>query len=987
MNGQVSPPPRRWPLVAFVLALALAVLWWLRGREAAPVELPADAATADRSQAALTGPRARAEPTIDLLRSQRASITGTVTDLQHRPLVGAQVCATAYSQRLASSDTRRAVCTTSGKAGQYRLDQLFPVRHMVVASAAGHIPARFHRGEGVKRREYVELRAAQETPGVDIQLEGGGVEIHGTVKDLSGGAIEGAQVTAGEGVSFSDADGHFSAWVRPGGVWLSAQADGYAGGYEEGVAPGHVFEVFLTPESVLIGKVVRAGDGSPVEGARVLASANSWGYGSAAFTDASGAFRIDGLQPGPYKPRAESDDTVGQATEQTILGLGETSAAIVVTVHPAFYVEGAIVVAGGGDSCDRGELTLNDKAANRSGRASDEGDGVMRVRGLLPGDYEVWAGCDGFVPEERHPHVIVADHSVTGLRWQVSTGQTIRGVVLDGGKPVPRVSVYADAKSDPNQPRAHQTETWGGQTDERGGFELAGLLPGRYTIGVSAYSPPRATPPKPIEVTLPKGQDLDGVKIDLPATGEVKGHVRDEKGQPIPKLQITLNSGVQYQYATAADDGSFSFPHVAAGEYRVMAQSGWNDIMRAPGTSDDDLQGEKVSVRAGSVESVALVIEARSSALSGVVRDADGGPVADAFVEATRESTSATKAAGGAMREGRWGSFFGTPHLTDQDGRFTLEGLAAAPHTVRAHRKGGGEAFAEHVEPGGDLVLTIAGTGRMSGTITAPGGAVPEDFTVSVTEETTGFRRYDSFFRTRGEWSLPELPAGKYKVKVSAGSGVAELEASMAAGQDTTGVRVELAPKVTVRGTVVDLEGKPVAGMEVSVSGANSWGGGDQEKRNITDATGRYEVQHAPTGKVTVRVSPRNWQDGEHDHASMPAVITASGDAIELPPIRVSKRRLERDEVDGDFGHSFKEPEPGADPMLHRLVVAVVRPGSPAAAAGLKPGDEVIGIDGQDVTGANTYLMYSLTRVPVGTVVNFGLAGGASLAITAGPRP
>ncbi len=985
MNGPVSP--RRWPLVAFVLALALALLWWLRGRDAAPVDVSDEAAVADGSQAVLAGPRVRAEPAIDLLRSQRSSITGIVTDKQGRPIAGAQVCATAESQRLPSSDTRRAVCTKSGKDGHYRLAELFPVRHMVVASAAGHIPSRFHRGEGAKRREYVELRATQELPGVDIQLEGGGVEIHGTVKDLSGGAIEGAQVSAGEGVSFSDAEGRFNAWVRPGPTWISAQADGYAGGYEDGVAPGHVFEVFLTPESVLIGKVVRAEDGSPVEGARVMASPNSWGWGSAAFTDASGAFRIDGLQPGPYKPHAESDDAVGQAAEQTILGLGETSAAIVVTVHPAFYVEGAIVVAGGGDGCDRGELTLMDKAANRSGRASDEGDGLLRVRGLLPGDYEVWAGCLGFVPEERYPHVIVADHSVTGVRWQVSRGQTIRGAVLDGGKPVPRVSVYADAKSDPNQPRAHQTQTWGGQTDDQGGFELAGLLPGRYTIGVSAYSPPRATPPKPIEVTLPKGQDLDGVKIELPATGEVKGSVRDEMGKPIPKLQISLSSGVQNQSASAGDDGSFSFPHVAAGEYRIVARRGWTDTMRAPGTGDDDLQGEKVTVRAGGVESVALVIEARSSALSGVVRDADGGPVADAFIEATRESTSATKAAGGAMREGRWGSFFGTPHLTDHDGRFTLDGLAAAPHTVRAHRKGGGEAIAEHVQPGSDLVLTIAGTGRMSGTITAPGGAVPEEFNVAVVEETTGFRRSDSFFRTGGAWSLPELPAGKYKLKVSAGAGVAELEASMTAGQDTTGVRVELSPKVTVRGTVVDLEGKPVAGMEVTVSGANSWGGGDQDKRNITDATGRYEVQHAPTGKVNVRASSRNWQDGEYDNSSMPAVITASGETIELPPIRVSKRRLERDEVNGDFGHSFKEPEPGADPMLRRLVVAVVRPGSPAAAAGLKPGDEVISVDGQDVTGPNTYLMYSLTRVPVGTAVNFGLAAGSSLAITAGPRP
>jgi len=86
MKSQVSPPPRRWPIVALVLVLVLAILLWLRGREAAPDLAAIDAATADRSQAALAGPRVRAEPTIDLLRSQRSSITGTVTDLQARPI-------------------------------------------------------------------------------------------------------------------------------------------------------------------------------------------------------------------------------------------------------------------------------------------------------------------------------------------------------------------------------------------------------------------------------------------------------------------------------------------------------------------------------------------------------------------------------------------------------------------------------------------------------------------------------------------------------------------------------------------------------------------------------------------------------------------------------------------------------------------------------------------------------------------------------------
>ncbi len=215
----------------------------------------------------------------------------------------------------------------------------------------------------------------------------------------------------------------------------------------------------------------------------------------------------------------------------------------------------------------------------------------------------------------------------------------------------------------------------------------------------------------------------------------------------------------------------------------------------------------------------------------------------------------------------------------------------------------------------------------------------------------------------------------------------------MAAGKDTSGVRVELAPKVTVGGKVVNLEGEPVPGLRVTVAaegGSMFFFGGmgeSEEKLNITDAAGRYEVEHAPTGKVRVSVMPRNWDDEEYGWTSMANFVPATGDVAELPVIKVAKKRVKQDEAAGDFGYSFKQPEPGADPREMRLIVAVVRPGSVAAAGGMKPGDEIVSVDGQDVTGANSYLHGSLTQVPEGTVVHLGLKDGPIMALTAGKRP
>jgi hypothetical protein len=104
-----------------------------------------------------------------------------------------------------------------------------------------------------------------------------------------------------------------------------------------------------------------------------------------------------------------------------------------------------------------------------------------------------------------------------------------------------------------------------------------------------------------------------------------------------------------------------------------------------------------------------------------------------------------------------------------------------------------------------------------------------------------------------------------------------------------------------------------------------------------------------------------------------------------LPPIRCPRRRLEgtRD-VGGDLGFTLKQTTVTAavDP-----VPLVVRPGGPAAGAGLKVGEVFTSIDGQDVTGLNDYLFWTLSQVPEGTTLSLGLARGEKLAITAGPQP
>lgn len=956
--------------------IAAVSLWW-----AWPAEVVEDAIVANEAtKNYVTGPRDRPTPPERARQRLDATISGTIRDPQGRPVV-ATVCATAGGEWVARALTRP-VCSASGRDGRYHISGLPGLRHRVVAMAPRFIPTQYWRGAGTARRGTVDLRPGAAATNIDITLADGGVEIHGVVQDLGGGAIEGATVfggaaASGIGVTSSGPDGEFSLWIRPGRVSVWAEADGYAQGQSVGAAPGHRFELFLTPESVAIGSVVRVDDGAPVSDARVWVDRGegSGGASGSVFTDADGKFRVDGLLPGAYKVRAEADDAVGEAAEQVVLGLGETSAPIVVLAHPAVYVEGHIVVAGG-DVCDNGSVHLQERSQTRGKQGQAEPDGQLRVRGLLPGSYEVQLHCPGHLLARTYPPVIVGNTHITGLRWEVERGQAIRGFVVDArGQPVASLNVGTRQRGDPGDPRARLAAA-SQITDERGCFELAGLLPGDYQLMVSAFQIPRAVPGEPMDVVLPAGRDIDDLRIELPAAGEVRGSVRDPRGRPVVGAQVQLY-GVQTQTLAVADDGSFHFAELVAGEYR-LGVTRLGERLRPPGAGADAAQDRRITVRAGATETLDILVEGPAGDISGVVFDEGGVALADAFIEASRESDSAAAAAGEGARQ-RWRGALDRPRLTEPDGHFTIEGLLPGRYAVRARRRGGGEALVEHVAPGDAVRLTIAATGALAGTVQLPGGAVPPQFRVQLVDRRTGFTRDDEFFRTAGAWAFRELPAGDYQVEAAAPGGTRTLELSLAAGEQREGVQIDLTALLkNVRGTVLDLEGAPVPGVVVEVGGRDEPAGA---RGNISDEAGRFELAQVPVGVATLRAEPP--PGGVHSPAAITVQIT--GDRAELPPIRVARRRLAFGEDAGDPGYTLRRGDANADPLQRRHVIAVIRPGGPAAAAGLQVGDEIVAVDGHAVTGSDAYLHDILLRAPAGHSIRIGLARGVTVALTLGP--
>ncbi len=989
--------------------LAIAIVgallwWWQRGRTATPEDGDgSEPAIAERDGRAAWRPAVATEAPapIDLrarpwLRTA-ASIAGFVRDEAGHGIAGAQVCAKASGPRLPTEVTAEPRCTNSGSTGAYLLDALPPVRVEVSASAPTYQPGQHRPAD--RRRDFVELAPGQARGGIDIVLRSGGVEVHGVVKDLAGGVIEGALVSSrgvwwgnggsrGAAWARSDDEGRFSLWLAPGEQRLWATAEGYADANQGGVAPGFTFELRLSPESVLAGRVIDV-DGTAVADAEVTPGGEDvWGD-ARTLTDAEGRFRLTRLEPGRYKPIARHARGVGQVGNSVRLGVGETREGLAITVHPAASVRGRVVIAGEPPTpCDLASVSLQGEHAGNAGDAATTADGEVEIPGLLPDTYRVQVRCEGKLARPKYEPIVLADADSEGHVWKVDAGAALRGRVQDAsGAAVPGASLWA-APAD-NAGRGQQAFAAAVSDPSDGSFELAGLLPGRYDVHVSAEGFVESVPPP--QATIPEAGDGD-ITLTLQRGGVIEGRVVDEHGQAVAGATVRV-SGLRWRNsASTGDDGHFRIDAVEAGEHRVFASEDWQAQMRAPGSSDDDIQGERVTVRDGEAARVELRVESQSGRIRGRVVDDTGGPVDDAFLTSTRERDSAAAAAAGNRERARWGGWDRPPVLTDADGEFTLEQLAAGKHTIVAMRKGGGEGVVEHVEVGSTgVVVTIAAGGRIAGTVGSSSGASPTRFTIHASDDAQGIARSETFFHAGGTWSIDDLPPGKYQVRVESDDGAAQTEVALAAGEVKSGVKLELTPLVDVRGTVVDLEtGEPVAGLQVLIAaraGGFSFSfGEDGERENVTDDGGAFTVEHAPSGKVTIMVVPRSFGgDTPYGWTRIAAQIPGDAATYELPALRVAKRRTKRGQRPGDLGFELAESPPDQVDEAVTKTVAVVRPRGPAAAAGLAVGDEIVAVDGHDVRGVEGYRYPALVGIPEGQRVTLELAGGRTVAIVAGP--
>jgi protocatechuate 3,4-dioxygenase beta subunit len=784
----------------------------------------------------------------------------------------------------------------------------------------------------------------------------------------------------------TDDRGRYTMWVEPGGSSVSGVADGYAPSAASGAAPGTI-DLLLTPESSLAGKVVDAKTGAPVPGVHVSLEAADWGLSPAdSITGDDGSFHITRIPPSRYTVIAKTDHGYGRSAGSTLVGLGQHVDGIAIKLWPALRVSGRIVIAQTHQACPHGSVRLVEPKTHADGQSHADGDGVV-IDGVRPGTYTADVECAGYAHREPYDPIEVTQ-DVAGLEWQVDVGATIHGrVVTRGGAPV------ADAQLDAMlvQHAARSSGAWGSdRSTPKGEYRLTGLRGGTYRIELTSDA--GLSPKNGYTVDVAAGSDV-AKDLVIDDAGTIAGEVVGADGKPVANVAIDARaSDTRYMFGAAPAktkaDGTFELRGKRPGDYRVTAQVTWADQLRKPGTNDDAEQGERVSVRAGEVAHVHLVVEAPTGTIKGTVVDGNGAPVTDAFVSSARESDAAGAANGGAA-DTRW-TWDERPVLTGPDGTFEVSQLAPGKYTLRAYRKGGGEATAEHVDVGTSAQLKIQPTASIDGTVTTASSA-PDTFSVEVADPKTGLRRGETFYRTGGHYTIADLPGGALSVTVQAPGAQKRIAVTLADGEHKTGLDVVLDATATLTGHLVDsATHAPVAGIMVNATtlgASDSISFSSEQRDNISDDHGQFTAADVPVGRV--RIVGFGGMSGVGSDYGMFSLVrevqaTASG-TFDVGDLPVRKRRVKDGDPVGKLGIHFAQPAPDTAPDDAKLTVSWIDPAGPAANVGLEVGDVVTAVDGEDVTGANEWNSHGLLAAPPGTSIALTLARGPTVNVVLGP--
>jgi len=773
-------------------------------------------------------------------------------------------------------------------------------------------------------------------------------------------------------------------------------------------AGGDAGDVRLPRAAALAGRVVDE-RGGPVVGAsmtlwpggerRPQDASPARGVPQIATTKADGMFRFESASAESNRLRVEAPAfatlerqpvRAGAVARPLTLALGQVLRGTVTLADRRTPAKGALVRFEGRTQTTRWVETRPD--------GSFLLDGAPREPGALVAD----GGDRG-----RASAVLAADANESALIALAPTA-TLGGRVVeaDTGKPLAGIRLVARGEGAVFQARSLAD----------GRYSFRGLGPRRYRL--SAEDDRFVPWVKSVSVAAGQAETQD---VPLARAATLVGRVVNEEGAPIEGARVLVSrSGENVVLAFVRSlEGEQAVVHTARdGSFRATRlASGDNQRLDVRHDEYEERAIGGISLSPGVTRSGLSVVMRRGLALRGIVRDADGKPLAGC--EVTLSSSRSIRAGRGGVQMQFVGPANQVRRETSADGRFEFRGLKTGDYTVAARRSGFSRAAvdpvhvaeARAVEP---LELTLrpgstisgvlrdkAGSGASGWFVSArpagQGGGMPMGPGANRSEEPTG---------PDGAFLLEGLLAGEsYELQVMGQSGLGPRRSGVVAPAE--GIELTVNGTGQVKGRVVDgdsgravpdfqLRYQPDAqgGMRFVMRAGPGGGRGPYERQSFHAEDGSFVLEDVPAGRWTVEAFASGYQSG-----TASAVSVAEGEATEGVEVRLSKggvvsgRVLESRSGRPILDASVRAEQSGGEPRMGMMRIGGEGGDNEAATdaegryelTGLAPGTWTVTASHADWSEATASV--EIKDAPVTADIRLGRGGTVAGSVLAAGRP
>jgi protocatechuate 3,4-dioxygenase beta subunit len=903
-------------VVAIVVVVALVIAWFaFRHRSSHPKSSTASTASSATSTPVATTARGtdgveRKIPAWMFAHAPAKRIAGRVT-FRGQPVKDALV---QLQSQLTVADIIIPIDRRTDAAGTFDFGTLPSASYDVTASSPDTSAAMVH----------LELENPKLDPPPDkLELVLGECanSVEGTIYDASNNPLPKARVrrnglVGGE----TDAKGHYKVCVPFGDAELHYTADGYGSVILTIDARGQIVrDVVLVPEATINVRVVSAETSQPIEGALVMVNPATWGPDrprtGGGISDADGRVRIDSLVPGRYHVFAMGDGAQTVTPTEVLAEVG-VPAEVTLQLIAAARLTGHVMSAN--KPVAGVQVGAIRKAPmSRSAMAFTQPDGSFVLDRVPAGDLSLIAAP---YEVESPTSVQTTAGKTTDVTITVHSLGAIRGHVVRLGKPVPGVQICC----------VMTVAGVGGLTTSRpdGGFEYRGVAAGEYDL--QAGSDELGAFNMPVHVKLAAGEEKS-VDLDLDMAGTITGTVVDKAGAPVPGVFV------RWVHQTTGDLGRCVTN--AKGEYRCGTMTG-GGTYRAGVFPSAELQGVPYPTATGApypsvavadaktvVEGITIAIDHEKRTISGHVVDDAGAPVADATIKALPTAGAAAP---------QFNSWLRLPMTsTDVDGAFTIGDLAPGPYALEANVADGGEGLATGIEAGAkNVTIKVERAGSIAGTLV--GFTKPP--VVYATPEGP-FKLFSGIVEGQ-TFRVSGLRPGRYTVNAQTAI-EGDIQRVDVKGGQATKVTLTSHGQGAIEGTVLDFKTKkPLTGaicrVVMAIDGIQSQTNWDLATAPKSDANGRLVIDPAPAGTVSVICQPSSYK---WSLATTDLTVTAGARATpQLLAVELTQDNPTSTGAQLDW--RITPPR-----------IARVLPNTPAATAGILPGDLITAVDGVSVAG------------------------------------